>query len=92
MRDIFLIIRPWITEKATALNAQGKYVFMVKPSATKNEVKKAVKDLYKVDAAAVRIINTPARTVRFRGIRSKKAGLKKAVITLKEGQKIDLTR
>ncbi|HTY39920.1 MAG TPA: 50S ribosomal protein L23 [Candidatus Paceibacterota bacterium] len=92
MRDIFLINQPIITEKATNLNALGKYVFMVKDTATKPEVKKAVQELYKVDAVAVTILNTAGKTKRYRYRRDERPGFKKAVVTLKEGQKIDLGR
>lgn len=92
MKDLFLIKHPHITEKATTLNAVGKYVFIVKPSATKSEVKKAVKELYRVDATAVNIVNLPGKTRRYRGLPSERSGAKKAVVTLKEGQKIDLGR
>lgn len=92
MKDVFLITQPWITEKSVSLNEAGKYVFIVKPSATKNEVKKAVKELYRVDAVTVNIVNTPERVKKFRGRASLKSGKKKAIVTLKAGQKIDLAR
>ncbi len=92
MRDVFLIEKPLITEKSTDLMAVGKYVFIVKPTATKNEVKKAIKDIYKVDAAQVNIVRLPKKTRFYRGLSYQKAGLKKAIVTLKEGQKIDLGR
>jgi large subunit ribosomal protein L23 len=92
MRDTFLIKQPWITEKSVVLNETGKYVFVVKPSATKNEIKKAVHDLYKVDVVSVNLVNTASKTKMFRGRKSEKSGFKKAYVTLKEGQKIDLAR
>ena len=84
------IKHPWITEKATRLAESGKYVFKVAPNATKSEVKKAVKEIYKVDVVSVNITTKPPRQVRFRGKRAVKKGHKKAVVTLKSGQKIDL--
>lgn len=92
MSDVFIIKEPHIAEKATALNAIGKYVFLVAPGATKQEVKKAVKELYRVDATAVNIVNLPGKTRRYRGKKGKRSGVKKAVVTLKEGQKIDIGR
>ncbi len=89
MKDIFLIQRPLITDKATALSSMGKYLFMVKSNATKPEIKKAVKDIYKVDSVAVNIVNIPGKTKRFRNTRKKQTGYKKAIVTLKAGQKID---
>jgi len=92
MKDIFLIKQPQITEKSTGLNTMGKYVFVVKTSATKQEVKKAVKELYRVDVVGVNIVNTPGKTKRYRNMKSEHSGEKKAIVTLKEGQKIDLGR
>ncbi len=92
MRDVFLIEKPLITEKSTDLMAIGKYVFIVKPAATKNEIRKAIKDIYKVDAVRVNIVHLPDKARSYRGLAYKKAGLKKAIVTLKEGQKIDLGR
>ena len=92
MTNIFLIQKPWITEKSTALSQAGKYVFMVEPRATKSEVKKAVKEIYRVDVAQVNIVNLPAKTKRFRGVPAARGGCKKAIVTLKAGQKIDLGR
>ncbi len=88
--DNFIIKKPIITEKASDLSGLGKYVFMVKTSATKNEVKKAVKEIYRVDAAEVNIVNLPAKPRSYRGRKHAKPGYKKAVVTLKQGQKIDL--
>lgn len=90
MSDIFLIKKPLITEKATDLSGAGKYVFAVGPSATKNEVRKAVYEIYRVTAAKVNIVNLPGKSRRFRGLKSRKGGMKKAVVTLKAGQKIDV--
>jgi len=73
--DSFIIKKPWVTEKATGIGAHRQYIFLVQQSATKPEVKKAVKELYKVDVTAVNIVNLPA---------------KHKIVTLKEGQKIDL--
>ena len=86
-----IIKRPIITERSTDLNAIGKYVFMVAPNATKNEVKKAVKAIYNVDVVAVNIVTQHAKTRRYRNTTAKRGGYKKAIATLKEGQKIDIT-
>jgi large subunit ribosomal protein L23 len=90
MIDSFTIKRPHITERSGSLNALGKYTFMVKRGATKPEIKKAVKEIYKVDVVAVNVINRPAKTKRFRGAKGKQEGYRKAIVTLKTGQKIDL--
>ena len=87
----FLIKKPWITEKSTDLNAHGQYVFMVMPRATKGEIKKAVKEVYKVDVVAVNVVNRMGKQKRFRGVLSKpRDAYRKAIVTLKKGQKIDL--
>jgi len=91
MHDTFLIKRPWITEKSTALSAKGKYVFLVSAGATKPEIKKAVKEVYKVDAISVNVVNRLPKRKRFGGaMKGSSGGYRKAVVTLKAGQKIDI--
>ena len=90
MHDVFLIKRPLITDKATRDSSAGKYFFVVKSDATKPEIKKAVKMRYKVDPVAVNVINLPGKNKRFRNIKGRHPGYKKAIVTLKKGQKIDL--
>jgi large subunit ribosomal protein L23 len=91
MIDHLLIKKPWITEKATALTASNQYVFMVKSTATKPEVKKAIHALYKVDALTVNILNRVGKMKKSgRGIKGRQEGYRKAIVTIKEGQKIDL--
>jgi len=90
MSSAHVIKKPWVTEKATALGAAGKYVFLLHGHATKNEVKKAVHELYHVDVASVNIVNRPPKIKRFRGRRGTTSVLKKAIVTLKAGQKIDI--
>lgn len=80
-----------VTEKASMQQAMGKYTFLVDSNATKNEIKKAVKELYKVDAVAVTTLNQQPIRRRYKGLVAMKEQPKKAVVTLKEGQKIDLT-
>lgn len=86
----FPVKKVHITEKATDLNKIGKYVFMVELSATKNEIKKAIKEIYGVEAARVDTLRLPAKKSRFRNLVSKKGDYKKAVVTLRAGQKIDI--
>lgn len=90
MKNIFIIKRPHITEKATDLSNIGKYVFMVEPSATKNEVKKAVKKIYGVDVVKVQTITRQSRKKSSRNRKGAKPGYKKAIVGLKEGQKIEI--
>ena len=89
MKNTLLIRRPAITEKATSLGTLGKYVFIVSPSATKPEVKKVIAEMYKVEVRTVNIVNRPAKKKRFRGVRGRKPGYKKAIVTLRTGQRID---
>lgn len=90
MDTLYTIIKPVVTEKATALQAKLKYALWVNRNATKIDVKRAVKEIYGVDVAKVRMMNTPAKTrVARRMIVDKRPAMKKAIITLKGGKKID---
>ena len=87
------IIRPVVSEKATILGDQGKYVFEVAPGANKIQIKQAVEQAFatkKVQVAAVNILRVVGKTRR----RGKSIGMtrswKKAVVTLKPGQRLDL--
>ncbi len=86
-----IIKKPWITEKATAANVAQKYTFIVQSHATKPEIRKAIKEIYKVDAIQVNVVNRPPKPKKFRGgAGGLQGGYRKAVVTLKEGQKIDV--
>jgi len=87
-----LIKKPWVTEKATNLGVNRQYVFLVERRATKPEIKRAIEELYKVKVIAVNVVNLPVKQKRFRGVMRNQGGVRrKAVVTLKEGQKIDLS-
>lgn len=93
--QVYQIIKePHITEKAGFLTDQNKYVFKVYPQANKKEVGKAIESLYKVKVEKVNIIHSAAkrrRLGRHQGWRGGlKKGFKKAVVTLKSGDKIEL--
>ncbi len=88
--DIFVIKHPRITEKATDLSKAGKYVFIVKPNATKPEIKKAVQEFYKVKVESVNVTRIPGKPKRFRNSTRHTSGYKKAVVALKEGEEIDI--
>ena len=83
-----------ITEKSTELQAhENKYTFEVYPHVDRNQVKQAVEQLFSVDVAKVNILRHPGKRVRSRVARGKygkKPGLKKAVVTLKEGSAIEI--
>ena len=81
---------PHITEKANLLSEKNKYVFKVFPKANKIEIKKAVEELFKVKVEDVRIIKVPPKKRRLRGIEGERKGYKKAIVKIKEGQKIEI--
>jgi len=85
-----VLISPHITEKATNLSEKNQYVFKVFPKATKNQIKEAIKEVYGVDVLKVRIINVKRKRKRVRGIEGWKKGYKKAIVKIKEGQKIEI--
>ena len=85
------IRNPIITEKATILSEQNKTVFKVHNKANKKTIKKNIEKLFKVNVVKVNIINTKTKKKIKQGKLSKKPGYKKAIITLKKGQSIDLT-
>ena len=82
------IIGPHITEKATAGNAIGKYVFIVPPRANKIEISRAIANLYKVKVKSVHVLRMPAKERRVGRFIGEKAGYKKAVVTLQHGEKL----
>ena len=88
-----ILIEPHITEKTTDLEKKNQYVFKVFPKANKTEIKKAIEDLYKVEVLGVKIINVLKKRRRLGRISGWKKGYKKAIVKIKEGQKIEvLTR
>ena len=86
-----IIIKPIITEKATILSEQNKTVFKVHKGANKRTIKKNIEKLFKVSVIKINIINTKSKKKIKQGKLSTKSGYKKAIITLKKGQSIDLT-
>ena len=85
------IRHPIITEKATILSEQNKTVFKVHSGADKKSIKKNIEKLFKVTVIKVNIINTKTKKKIKQGKISTKPGYKKAIITLKKGQSIDLS-
>ena len=82
---------PIITEKATILSEQNKVSFKVHEKATKETIKKNIEKLYKVKIIKVNTVNVKPKNKFVRGKKAIKQGYKKAIITLKKGQSIDLT-
>jgi len=85
------IISPMVTEKSTNLSSQNKVVFQVVKSADKKNIKKSIEKIFKVNVTKINIINKKQRTKVTRGRKVKVSGYKKAIVTLKKGQNIDLT-
>ncbi|MBV1703342.1 MAG: 50S ribosomal protein L23 [Hyphomicrobiales bacterium] len=90
-RDYDVIVAPVITEKATAASEHGQVVFKVRKDATKPQVKAAVERLFGVKVTAVNTLVRKGKAKTFRGVRGRQKDLKKAVVTLAPGEKIDVT-
>ena len=86
-----IIRSPVITEKSTLLSENNQVMFNVAKTATKPEIKKAVEALFEVKVSAVNTLNRKGKTKRFRGIVGRQSDVKKAIVTLEEGQSIDVT-
>ena len=85
------ILSPLLTEKSTYLSGENKIVFKVRKSANKKNLKNNIEKIFKVNVTKINIINKQNRTKFTRGRKVKVSGFKKAIITLKKGQSIDLT-
>ena len=85
------ILFPIVTEKSTNLSSQNKVTFKVPNKANKNNLKKSIEKIFKVNVTKINIINKQNRIKLTRGKKVKVQGYKKAIITLKKGQSIDLT-
>ena len=85
------IISPIVTEKSTNISEQNKIIFKVPRKANKKNLKKSIEKIFKVNVIKVNIINKKNRVKLTRGKKIKIKGYKKAIITLKKGQNIDLT-
>ncbi|GEP10814.1 MULTISPECIES: 50S ribosomal protein L23 [Methylobacterium] len=90
-RHYDVIVSPVITEKATNLTEQNKVVFRVAPKATKPQIKEAVEKLFDVKVTGVNTLVTKGKKKFFRGQRGQRSDVKKAIITLAEGDTIDVT-
>jgi large subunit ribosomal protein L23 len=84
------IISPNITEKSTALSEFNKVVFKVHKGAKKNSIKKSIEKIFKVNVIKINTINLKGKTKMVRNKKAYKSGYKKAIVTLKKGQSIDL--
>ena len=85
------IVSPVITEKATIASENNQFVFKVRREATKPQIKAAIEKLFDVKVTAVNTILRKGKNKVFRGIRGKQQDVKKAVVTLADGHRIDVT-
>tara|TARA_B100000035_G_C20829841_1_gene478173 strand:- start:78 stop:371 length:294 start_codon:yes stop_codon:yes gene_type:complete len=85
------ILSPVLTEKSTNLSEHNKIIFKVPKTANKKNLKKNIEKIFKVNVTKINIINKQNRTKLSRGRKIKVSGFKKAIVTLKKGQNIDLT-
>ena len=84
------IVSPVITEKATSLSEFNKMVFKVHKNANKKSIKKSIEKIFKVNVIKINTINLRGKTKLVKGKKSSRPGYKKAIVTLKKGQSIDL--
>tara|TARA_Y100000310_G_scaffold278782_1_gene297494 strand:+ start:66 stop:359 length:294 start_codon:yes stop_codon:yes gene_type:complete len=84
------IVSPVITEKATTLSEFNKVVFRVHKGASKNSIKKSIEKIFKVNVIKINTINLKGKTKLVKGKKTSRPGYKKAIVTLKKGQSIDL--
>jgi large subunit ribosomal protein L23 len=90
-RHYDVILSPVITEKATTASEHNQVIFKVAKNATKPEIKEAVEKLFDVKVKSVNTLVRKGKTRAFRGIRGQLSDVKKAIVTLEEGHRIDVT-
>jgi large subunit ribosomal protein L23 len=86
-----IIVAPVITEKSQRISEANQVVFRVRGDASKPEIKQAVEGLFNVKVTAVNTLNVKGKVKRFRGTVGRRSDWKKAIVTLAEGQTIDVT-
>ena len=86
-----IILKPVVTEKATKLSEFNKVVFEVASKSNKNEIRTAIEKLFSVKVKSINIINVKGKVKRFKGVLGKRNDIKKAIITLEEGNTIDIS-
>jgi len=84
------VVSPIITEKTTIVSENNQVVFEVPLSASKPEIKEAIEQLFKVSVSAVNTMRVKGKTKRFRGRPGRRKDVKKAIVTLKDGDSIDI--
>ena len=90
-RHYDIVLAPHITEKSTMLSETNSVVFKVAPTATKPEIKAAVEALFNVKVTNVNTMVSKGKTKRWKGRPYQRSDVKKAIVTLAEGQSIDIT-
>ena len=86
-----IILSPVITEKSSMASEANQVVFKVRRNATKPEIKAAIEQLFKVKVVGVNTLLRKGKTKQFRGVKGKQQDVKKAIVRLAEGDKIDVT-
>ncbi len=86
-----VILSPSITEKSTLVSEHNQVIFNVRRTATKPEIHAAVEKLFNVKVKAVNTLNRKGKVKRFKGVIGRRSNVKKAIVTLEEGQSIDIT-
>jgi large subunit ribosomal protein L23 len=86
----FLVKKPLISEKGQSLLTNNQYVFLVDVRANKNEIKEEIRHRYGVGIENINTVKNPGKITRFRNKISRKESIKKAIVTLKSGDKIDV--
>ena len=90
-RHYDLIVKPLITEKATIASDNNQYLFQVRPEATKPQIKAAIEKLFDVKVLGVNTLIRKGKAKMFRGRPGKQSDVKKAIVTLADGHRIDVT-
>src|SRR6201996_7645061 len=90
-RHYDIVLAPHITEKSTMLSETNSVVFKVAPNASKPEIKAAIEALFNVKVTNVNTLVTKGKTKRWKGQPYRRSDVKKAIVTLAEGQSIDVT-
>ena len=90
-RHYDIILEPVITEKATLASELNKVVFKVRKDATKDQIKAAIERLFDVKVVGLNTLIRKGKKKSFRGVRGQQSDVKKAVVTLAEGDRIDVT-
>jgi large subunit ribosomal protein L23 len=86
-----VIVSPSITEKSTLVSEHNQVIFNVRRDATKPQIHAAVEKLFNVKVKAVNTLNRKGKIKRFKGVLGKRSDIKKAIVTLEDGQSIDIT-